>query len=326
MYAPGDSNLEKNSNFSNASAISVPGRADPPSLNNGSAAADADDDSVEVLEADPSTKTINVAIKDVLKGYGLFNLEAKRAALLNLVKMTNPVVVFTCADTREKAEALLSTPRSDYEREKAKKQRNYKSKRRQSNTKHCSIAWSAEFCAECIVKFMDLLNQDIASRGQSQRNSRFLPEPIAKVREMYESARQKAESNASMTQKTTKKGQASAASLLSTSLPHCSTKLDPTKLMTDHSCPGCGHYSLAPIETKEEIDAKNAVVREQYNKKMNEFRAGRKSGSAPRMGKTFSQTIACFCYQQNCGGHPNGIGCFNCEGRAFADEVEIDPK
>ena len=121
MSAPGNSNLEEITKCSHCLTTSTTSRGDPASFNTNSTDANNNNASVELIEPNPSTKTLDVAIKDVLRGYGLYSLEAKRAALLDFVKIPYPVAVFTSANIRTKVKALLSVPKDKYEREKAKK-------------------------------------------------------------------------------------------------------------------------------------------------------------------------------------------------------------
>ena len=76
------------------------------------------------------------------------------------------------------------------------------------------------------------------------------------------------------------------------------------------ACPICGHYSIAPVESADDIKKKNQNVKEQYEIRMAEFVA--KGGTKPRYS-TYSQTLGCFCWKSNCAGSASGLGCFECE-------------
>ena len=244
--------------------------------------------------------------------------------------LSSPTAFFTSAETIADVEKLISFPKDALDRENKKKARNKKSTNKdQQSKKKSTPGWSAAFCAEFIVNFNELVILDQKQKRQPQRRNRTIPQPIAKLIEMYEKAEKSATTSTTFSMQK-KKDTASHPEGWKkhylAAVPQFNIQLDDSTILPNHYCPECKHYSLAPIESNEEINAKNALIRAEYEHKLREHSAKGKQGPKPRSGKTVSQTLACFCFQQNCLGNPNGRGCFNCKNGIIPNDLIKDPK
>ena len=85
------------------------------------------------------------------------------------------------------------------------------------------------------------------------------------------------------------------------------------QILDELLCPMCNHRSLSTLTTKADVETRNNLIREGYERRLNEWSAGGQTGSKPQMGKTESQVLGCVCYMQNCIGNSDGSGCFKCK-------------
>lgn len=63
------------------------------------------------------------------------------------------------------------------------------------------------------------------------------------------------------------------------------------------------------IDDIDVIHEKNAALYDEFKEKMREWNA-RKVGAKPKLGKYYSQTLACFCCQQQCNMSSTGYNCW----------------
>ena len=169
---------------------------------------------------------------------------------------------------------------------------------------------------------------------KSQRKSK-VDKTVSRLIKMYEHAKQKAESLLSSSKNkkcsllvaagaTTKKYKA-AVDFIKLSYPHANVMLDASKIDKTYYCPVCKHYSLAPIESDDEIWAANQKVKYDLDLKIREWETGGKKGKKPRSNKTTAVTMGCFCAKQRCIGS-GAIGCFACAKKDHPNEnMIIDP-
>ena len=108
--------------------------------------------------------------------------------------------------------------------------------------------------------------------------------------------------------------------------PQANSNVSIISIESQICCPECGHVSIAPVESEADIKHKNEIVREEYQRKYNAWEAGRKIGPKPCNKATHAQTLACFCYKQNCAGNASGLGCFRCEHMNGQVGLMLDPR
>ena len=86
----------------------------------------------------------------------------------------------------------------------------------------------------------------------------------------------------------------------------------------ESNCPMCVHASTMPMQSREDINAANARLREDAEANDGD---GKFEGMATKVG--------CYCYGQNCFGDEYGIGCWHCVDLAMTigevPAVEVDP-
>ena len=80
-------------------------------------------------------------------------------------------------------------------------------------------------------------------------------------------------------------------------------------------CPACNHGLGVGLLTREDLIARNAAADQKHRAKLAAWEAGdqktRKPGATGE-GKQHAMPFGCMCASNNCGGNPNGSGCFTC--------------
>ena len=81
------------------------------------------------------------------------------------------------------------------------------------------------------------------------------------------------------------------------------------------TCPACNHDLGVGLLTHEDLIARNAAADQKHRAKLAAWEAGdqktRKPGATGE-GKQHAMPFGCMCASNNCGGNPNGSGCFTC--------------
>ena len=268
-------------------------------------------DDQTLLEDDPVFKS--------LKGYSLFNKDAKLQAIVNFLKLSSLAVVFTLNNPNidARVENLVDAPKLILKC--LKKDQKFPS------------AWSSKWCAEFLLKVVNLIKEDakVVSLKISEDKTRksapkkkdvtSLPVPATKLVEMVKQARLKVEHDRMSTstggRKRKTKQRKSVQDYLLNRLSHESEFREVTKndIVEHLLCPLCNHRLLMCLNKKEEVEKNNKHIRIEYEAKLAEWNTKGRVGSKPRMTKTESQVLGCACYTQNCIGNVDGTGCFVCK-------------
>ena len=221
---------------------------------------------------------------------------------------------------------LIVIPKEAMKKEKRKKRKKNEKEQIDENTIKIPT-WLSANCSNFIIRCNGLLRKDVTQRKQSQCR-RTLPGPVKKMIDIFEAAEKAAGSLTTMTKQTDAgTGPNSLKKFYVSDFPQTNIQLDLSKILQTHSCPECNHFSLAPIESNEEIKAKNDAIRAKFQRKVHEYEnIHKKQGTKPHAGKTICQTLACFCFQQNCFSNPNGNGCFKCSNGTNKVQLVLDPR
>ena len=245
-----------------------------------------------------------------LKGYSLFKHHVKLEAIVNFLKLSSYDPIFTSGDITNLAriEAMCEEPKLIL-------------KGMKGAVKYPST-WTTNFCARFICDAVELIEQDqklsdskTSSRKSPRNIKRTLPPAACTLISMVKQARLKVKGESiSRKRKTTSKVKTVQDYLIKSTVHNPEfVEITSDQILDYLTCPICNHRSLVSVTTKEEAELSNKLIRETFESKLNQWTAGGKKGSRPRMGRTESQVLGCVCFMQNCIGNSDGSGCFKCK-------------
>lgn len=258
----------------------------------------------------------------------------KRKAIFDFLQLSSPTSIFTSSDQEilKKAESLVTSARLAIR----------KGRKKNDTSAPAVPQWNAGFCAKFIIDFHDLFTMDQMKRDKRLRGrNSSRPRPVGRLIDMYEKAKGKVKEDVTISNKRRTRKHNTRSPIDSSSIdgrsvknasdhyikafPHQNMRLQPSQIQNLSVCPECNHFSMAPIEAKEDIRVQNEAVKADFERRMRAWVVGGRQGAKPRSGKTASQTLGCFCFQQNCLGNPGGTGCFKCIESPANVEMIVDP-
>ena len=277
---------------------------------------------------------INDAIFTKLCGYGLFKLEQKKDAIASFLLLSSVTSAFTDPEVVNEVKKLCQPLQAGLQQAKSKK----KGRAKSSGTTSLPDSWKGLTCADFILQINILLVKD-QSKSKTKKRKRSLPSALAALVNMYETAKAKVEEESAASKLGSSRTKSSGGgggvigtskpavdTLLIRSFPQANSNVKINLIESQIRCPECGHASIAPVESEADIKRKNENVRQDFLKKFAAWEAAGKVGPKPRNKATHSQTLACFCYKQNCAGSASGLGCFLCDHKKGQVGLTLDPR
>ena len=193
--------------------------------------------------------------------------------------------------------------------------------------------WTTHFCAKFICDVVEVIEEDrrlsenkVARKSTRKCHSSYnlLPPAAFALLNMHSEARLKVQSDTMSRKRKTYSRTKTVKDLLIKSTVHNPELVEvrSEQILDELLCPMCNHRSLVTLTTKADVETRNNLIREGYERKLNEWSAGGQKGSKPRMEKTESQVLGCVCYMQNCIGNSVGSGYFKCK----SDKGDVQKK
>ena len=242
----------------------------------------------------------------VLAKPSTLKVKEKRELIDNLCKVSNLAVVFYTEPILIKAQSLLSF--------------------RHQSTATKNRIMDGRFCANLLYELAGLLKESSDAKNKNRCSLRADQETTRPdiVRQILKVVKESKTRALAELQSERLAGEKRTTKKIKQSRPQDGIPFNKDRVCTT-VCPGCQLPALCWLEDPEEIKKKNAVITANNNQAVEVWKAAGCKGKKPANKRSVDQTLACFSYKLNCGGHPKGVGCYLCELQGGAVTKVDDP-